>query len=335
MPDRPRHPKNILVMRYRFIGDTLLTVPFLRNLRKAYPEAAIDVLVAPNSGEVLRHCPYVNQLMFFDTTRKHRYESRTGQKPRTFWYYVQKLQKRKYDAAFVLKRSFSSALLAFLAGIPVRVGFDTEWRRLLLTRAIPYRRDAHESECFLDVLRAVDIPVDDNRLEAWWSRKETEKMEEMWKRVEKTPLHVLIHKTASNPEKEWPEEIFTGISRWLIKEHGATLHCMGAASDVGSYESIAAALPSGDRTHFYNWCGQTSLTESLALLGRMTFVIGVDSGTLHMASAVGVPSVGLFSPEKVQKWAPLGDNNSIVTEKSLEKVRAACQRFLNISAGKA
>ena len=66
--------KKILVIRYRFIGDTLLTVPFLRNLRYAYPEAQIDMLVAPVSGDIIKECPYVDNFIYFDTTRKHRYE---------------------------------------------------------------------------------------------------------------------------------------------------------------------------------------------------------------------------------------------------------------------
>lgn len=62
--------KKILVVRYRFIGDTLLTVPFLRNLRKAEPDAQIDVLVSPVSGDVLKDCPYINNLIYFDNAKK-------------------------------------------------------------------------------------------------------------------------------------------------------------------------------------------------------------------------------------------------------------------------
>ena len=68
--------KKILVVRYRFIGDTLLTVPFLRNLRKAEPDAQIDVLVSPGSGDVLKECPYITNLIYFDNSKKHRYEKK-------------------------------------------------------------------------------------------------------------------------------------------------------------------------------------------------------------------------------------------------------------------
>ena len=78
--------KRILVMRYRFIGDTLLMIPFLQNLRQSYPEAVIDVLVAPNSGELLEECPFIDNLIYFDTTRKHAYENKDlDSKPKRFW----------------------------------------------------------------------------------------------------------------------------------------------------------------------------------------------------------------------------------------------------------
>src|ERR1700733_13544472 len=98
--------KRILVIRYRFIGDTILTVPFLRNLRRHYPQAKIDVLVGPQSGEVLQGCPYVDNLIEFDTTRFHKYDQGKGKK-KSYWHYVKALQQNHYDTVFVLKRSLS------------------------------------------------------------------------------------------------------------------------------------------------------------------------------------------------------------------------------------
>ncbi len=166
----------ILVMRYRFIGDTILTVPFLRNLRKAYPDAQIDLLVAPVSGEIIDKCPYVNNFIYFDTTKKHRYENKEGSEKKDFKSYVKLLKEEKYDKAYVLKRSLSSAFLAIAAGIKERVGFNTEMRSFLLTKSVPYVENKHEIDCFLDVLRADGIEVQDNYLENWVQETETEKV---------------------------------------------------------------------------------------------------------------------------------------------------------------
>jgi heptosyltransferase-2 len=123
----------ILVIRYRFIGDTILTVPFLRNLRKAYPHARIDVLVGPTSGQVLDGCPYIDSTIEYDTTRFHKYDRGDGGK-RSFWSYFFELRKHKYDLVFVLKRSLSSAVLAFGTGARHRVGYASHGRQLRLSR---------------------------------------------------------------------------------------------------------------------------------------------------------------------------------------------------------
>jgi len=300
-------------MRYRFIGDTLLTVPFLRNLRAAYPDAQIDMLVAPNSGEVLRDCPYIDELLMFDTTRKHRYENPDGQAQRkSFWHYVQFLRSRKYDTAFVLKRSFSSAGLAFLAGIPERIGFDTEARGWMLTRRVPYTKGVHEIDSFLNILKAVDVPVYDHHLESWWQPAEAEiadrllraSAREIEQETGARAQHVVLHLTSSNTAKQWPLHHAQQLAEWLLQEPNRLIHCLGAPSDAALYKELRKSLPLGQQQRLHIHCGQLNLLESMAFLHHMSLVVGVDSGTLHMAAAADVPVVALFGPMDEQKWAP-------------------------------
>lgn len=310
---KPR--RKILVIRYRFIGDTLLTVPFLRNLRAAYPDAQIDMLVAPNSGEVLRDCPYLDELLWFDTTRKHRYENR-AERPKSFWHYVGLLRQRQYDTAFVLKRSFSSAALAFLAGIPERIGFNTEGRGLLLTRTVPYSKNDHEVESFLSLLQAAGVPVTDRQLESWWSHQETEKADTVLAGIQaSTPgpkRHVVVHLTSSNPAKQWSNDHAKHLVEWLLTRKDCHVHCLGASADAPLYEALKSTVLSAYRKRMHIHCGEFSLLESMAFLKRMSLVVGVDSGTLHMASAVGVPVVALFGPMNALKWGP--PNSRIVQQ---------------------
>ena len=330
---KPR--RRILVMRYRFIGDTLLTVPFLRNLRGAYPDAVIDVLVGPNSGELLRDCPYINELIFYDTTRKHRYEN-SEQKPRTFWAYVSELKARKYDTAFVLKRSFSSAALAFLAGIPERIGFATEGRNFLLTQSVPYSKTRPEAECFLDVLRATNIPVQDQHLESWWNEAESSRVNGL---LEGGGKQVVLHLSSSNRIKELPETQGKALAGWLLTHDGITVHALGAVSDRAQYETLKQQLPKGLRDRLHIHCGDFSLHESMAFLSKMDLVVGVDSGTLHMAAAAGAPVVALFGPTDPLKWGPAnativgaernGTAAPSMAHLDLEKVKTACQTHLN------
>jgi ADP-heptose:LPS heptosyltransferase len=129
--------KRVLVIRHRFIGDTILLEPFLRALREALPPTvAIDVLVSKGSGELLEGHPAVDELVYFESAKQ----------------VLPHLKAKQYEACFVLKRSWSSVLLALKAGIPWRIGFDTEGRGGLLTHPIPYREGIHEADAFMDAL---------------------------------------------------------------------------------------------------------------------------------------------------------------------------------------
>ncbi|MGE0199336.1 MAG: lipopolysaccharide heptosyltransferase II [Candidatus Melainabacteria bacterium] len=295
----------ILVMRYRFIGDTLLTVPFLRNLRAAYPEAQIDMLVGPGSGEVLSACPYLDERLVFDTTRKHRYENTGDHPPTSFWAYARLLKHRQYDLAFVLKRSFSSAALALLAGIPRRVGFNTEGRGLLLTDRAPYDPTQPEVESFLSVLSCVDIPVTDRHLEAWWPPADGARTAEAL--APYTGTNWLLHLSASNPGKQWPAAHAAELAQRLLNDDPQlTLHALGDARDQPVYETLRQALSPSLADRLISWCGRWTLSESLAFISQLDGAVGVDSGTLHMAAACGVPVVALFGPMDARKWAPPG-----------------------------
>lgn len=293
----------ILVIRYRFIGDTILMIPFLRNLRYAYPDAQIDVLAGPVSREILEDCPYINELLIFDTTRKHKYEN-TGHEKKSFWSYVKLLHQRKYDKVYVLKRSLSSALLAFFAGIPRRIGYNTEGRGLLLTKRTPYSKNKHEVECFLDVLRTDDIPIRDKHLENWVSWDSEKKTAEFIKDDE---LKVLVHATSGNVNKQWPLEYFAQVVQHLSNSLGARVYYTGTQADAAIYDEIHSLIPEKLNIEPVNLCGKLSIKDSTALISKMKFVIGSDSGTLHIAASVNVPVIGIYGPMNPEKWMAWGD----------------------------
>ena len=297
----------ILVIRYRFIGDTILTIPFLRNLRKACPDAQIDMLVGPVSGDVLLNCPYIDNLIIFDTTRKHKYDS-SQEKRKSFFSYVNLLRKNKYDKAYVLKRSLSSAALAFLAGIKKRIGFDTENRGFLLTKRVPYVENRHEVECFLDVLRHDNISTHDNYLENWLSPESEAKIDNIFDKlnISNNPK-ILIHATSGNESKQWPLEYFAKLVEYLSNEKNIQIFYAGTAKDSDVYEKIHSLISAKLNIKPINLCGKLSIQDSAALISKMNLAIGSDSGTLHIAASVNIPVIGIYGPMNPIKWQAWGD----------------------------
>ena len=301
----------ILVVRYRFIGDMILTIPFLRNLRNAYPDAQIDMLVSPNSGEVIENCPYVNNFIYFDTTRKHKYENGKGEK-QSFWYYVKELKKQKYDKAYILKRSLSSAMLCFLAGIKERIGFNTEGRCLLLTKRVNYDNIKHESLCFLDVLQADKKEIKDTHLENWILEENKIKIYSLFEEhnIVLSKKNVVINATATNQTKVWGINNFARIIEYLINEKDANVIFIGAPSDKEVYDNIKYEIEL--KTEPINLCGKVTIKDSLALLNEVDLLIGNDSGNLHMAASVRTPVIGLYGPMPFEKWRALGEKNILI-----------------------
>lgn len=303
-------------MRYRFIGDTVLTVPFLRNLRYAYPDAQIDLMVAPVSGEIIDKCPYVDNFIYFDTTKKHRYENKDGQQKKTFSSYVKLLREEKYDKAYVLKRSLSSAFLAFAAGIKERIGFDTECRRFLLTKAVPYVENRHEIDCFLDVLKADNIEVKDNYLENWVTQEEEQEVKEIMRSYNVEPdsgiKKVIIHATSGNRKKEWAKDKWAEVITRLSNDYGAQVVFNGTKNDSQTYEEIMSFVKEELKIPPVNFCGCFNLRKTLAFTKQCDLIAGCDSGNLHIAASVGVPVIGIYGPMNTEKWRAFSNDSVII-----------------------
>jgi len=305
----------ILVVRYRFIGDTILTVPFLRNLRRSYPYAKIDMLVSPVSGDLLESCPYIDNLIYFDTTRKHRYEHGDAKK-KSFWHYVKLLRHEKYDKAYVLKRSFSSACLCAFSGIKSRVGFNTEGRGFLLTKRVKYDKSKHEVENFLDVLKGDNVPIFDDYLELWLKQADIEEAEKIKQEYFMTGCKkVIVHATSGNPKKQWKPEYFAKVMEKIINENNVQVFHLGAKSDKAIYENIRNMINVPLKREPINLCGQLDICTSAAVIANMDLVFGNDSGTLHVAGALDVPTIVIYGPMDYHKWRVWNANTKALSTK--------------------
>lgn len=314
MKNLPQNVKKILVIRYKFIGDTILTVPFLRNLKYQYPDAEIYMLTEPVSGQFLKNCPYITKLINYDKKAEYIDEAVINPDKKDFWGFVNLLRKEKFDLAFVLKRSFSSAMLTFFAGIPCRIGFDTELRGVFLTHKVNYDPIKHEAECYLDLLRAVDIPVADNYLEAWTTETEQQKVESLLnEHPTEASKKVLINACSYNINKMWHLSNYATVITELSNNYDCQVYYLGLEADSKVYDEIKNTIKTDLKYPPISLLGKTTLLESVEFIKRMDLVISVDSGIVHMAGAVNTPVMAIFGPMEDRKWAPFSDKNTVIT----------------------
>jgi heptosyltransferase-2 len=301
-------PLRILVIRYRFIGDTVLAIPALRNLREAFPHAVIDVLGEPVSGDTLAHCPYKNDLLYYGPRLKGE-RRRTAPFPTSLFGAARFLRARRYDRCYILRRSFSSAILPLLAGIPHRVGFSTEGRNWLLQRSTPYP-DKHEVECFLDVLRADDIPIASARNENWSDPASDKKVDAQLPSAGRT--RVFICAKSVFDLKDWAPERFAEVIAWLLRDRNCEVHFCDSPANAGYYTRIVADVPEDLRRHCHDWSTRLGIREAGSLMRHMQLCFGIDTGFIHIAASFHVPVVGLYGPLEPWRWHPWDTPHTIV-----------------------
>ncbi len=301
--------KKILVMRYRFIGDTILTVPFLRNLRRAEPEAYIAWMVAPGSSDVVKNIPYVDEMIYWDPVTIHADSRGTHRTLSAKLAFIKELRRHDFDKVYVLKRSLSSALLAWLCGAPKRIGFDTEGRGFLLTSRVPYRNDQHEVENFFDVLRADGVAVQDDYLEIWTSQEEEKGAARVLADagVAGAEKFAVIHPFSAVVERGWPLENFADLAAKFV-ERGYRPVILGGQGDRERFQSVAHLFT--QKT--VSLVGKLTIRETAALLKKASLFVGNDSGIMHLAAAAGAPLVAIFGPQSPVKFGPWSKRAKVI-----------------------
>lgn len=290
--------KKILVLRYRFIGDTILTVPFLRNLRYAEPNAYIAWVVAPISSDVIKGIPYVDELLYWDPETIHADSTGKHKSLRAKIEFIKSLREKKFDKVYVLKRSLSSAIMAYLTGAKERIGFNTEGRGFLLTKRVPYKHDQHEVQNFLDVLRYDGIPIKDDHLEVWLDEKERDFAEYFFKDKGIVNKPIAFHPFAANIKRGWHIDNFIEVANYFGKKGYQTLF-FGGKRDMPYIDYIKSKVPGT-----LLCVGNTNLRETMAILSKCLLLLCNDSGIMHLAASLDIPVVAIFGPQSPTKFGP-------------------------------
>ncbi len=298
-PPAPRPPatvRRILVVKPCCLGDVLMATPAIRALATAYPDAEIDALTTRWSAPALEGNPRVTTVL--------PYPERPS--PWALLRLARRLRRRGYDLGVGLDRSpVVNALLA-LTGIPIRAGVDNLGRGVGLSHRARPEPGQHETDLFLAVLAALGIAADDAAPEYHPTRADRE-WAANWAGDRPRPIVVLHPGGAVNPgstllTKRWPPERFAALAERLVAEWGGTVVLVGAASDREAVEQVLGALP----FPAVDLAGRLSLSGLAALCEQADLYVGNDSGTTHLAAAVGTPTVAIFGPTSPRRYRPRG-----------------------------
>ena len=292
--------RSILVVGPNWLGDAVLTLPTLANLRRSFPGARITLLVRPWVSDLFRPSPFIDELI--EAPRRNQ-----------LGWAVTGLRPRRFELALLLPNSFRMAFISTLAGIPHRIGYVTDGRGPLLTVGV--RRlsgtSSHQVDFYLDLLRSL-------RWDAWerparltlppGSDAEAERLLAASGLRSDALLIGINPGAAYGTAKRWPADRFAEAADLLAHRLGTTALLFGSPTEAPLTRAIRERM----RGAAIDFGGRTTLVAFTGLLGRCRLLLTNDTGAMHVAAALGVSCVALFGPTDPVHTGPLGPGHRIL-----------------------
>jgi len=298
---------SILVRGVNWVGDTILTYPSVQGVKELFPHSRLTVLVPNHLIGLWKTFPCVDEIIPF--------QKRSG--VGSVWEDVQIsrfMRKRRFDLALIFPRSFRSAFQIYLAGIPIRIGYQDEGRSLFLTHKIRRKGEVlhlhrvHYYRRLMEPLGHLES-VPSPRLflreeERGWAQKRLEELG----LLDGRPLIGINPGAAYGLAKCWHPDRFAELGRRLSEKWKATALIFGREEERGMADKILKNLGGGG----VDFTGKTGLLQLAALLERCCLLVTNDTGTMHVASAVGTPVVAIFGSTDPVATGPWGGGHVVV-----------------------
>jgi len=299
----------ILVRATNWIGDAVMSLPALRALRVGFPDAQIVVLAKPWVAALYEGETAIDRVIALPGNPGFR-------DPGVKWRTAQALRKERFDLAVLLPNSFESAAMAFLSGAKRRVGYVRDGRGVLLTNPVPLPRPGdipkHERFYYLELLRRArlidQIPeVSEIRLDGADAARA--RGENLFKDRNMSGRIIGVSPGAAyGNAKRWIPARFADAARTLAERLNGIVAVFGSQAENALCEEVAQAA--GGR----NFAGATALREFIDMTAACAVYLTNDSGAMHIASALGVPTVTVFGPTDETATGPLGALARLVRE---------------------
>ena len=291
-------PASILLVKLWAVGESILTLPLLEQLKQHYPETKIDVLTRERNKDVYTGLPFI--------TTVHTLEEG--------WKRVWSL-RNKYDIAIDAEPYLnSSALLSFLVGKQT-IGFTHGTRSRLYTHKIHYNDNQHVVLTYLDMARPLFNPVvpknlvplstgfDDELVTARILKEE---------HVKHPIIGICTGAAESAKSRMWAKEKFVDTINYYTTKKHCHIILVGSPSERAYNEELVHSATLQNLVH--NLAGKTTLKQLFTLIKKCDVFLSNDTGPMHIAAAQGVPTLGLFCPNTPVRFGPYGTKN-----KSLHK----------------
>lgn len=304
-PADKRSVKKILIVRLDHIGDVVMTTPAFRALRIAYPAAEIHLLCSSVSSKLLTGNPYLHNIHTFNWPWPYDKKDNTFTFTHVRRYIVlfKTLYRERYSIMIELRGDIRFHLLfGLLLRIPVRVSSLRTGGSSLLTHSARYNREHHELERTVDILESIAVPVEKQRAELFLSEQDVKEASTLLREVQagSSQKYAVLCPTAAKNIKEWMPIRWSETAQYIRQRYSLSVLITGGPDDAQACSEIAQFGGEG----IFSIAGKTTLKEIAAILKGAEIVLGVDGGTLHIASAFDVPIIAIFGPTRQEEFKP-------------------------------
>jgi heptosyltransferase-2 len=299
-----------MVRATNWVGDAIMSLPAVRAIRDRFSHAELVMVARPWVAGVYAREKSIDRIIEYTALG---WRERLG--------FGLELARESFDCAILLQNAFDAAAMAWLAGIPARIGYRRDGRGWLLTHPIPVPEPGeiprHERFYYLELLRRAGLiehfpACDAIRLEGVDSIREAGRQDLALLGLAGTFIGVSPGAAYGNA-KRWLPDRFTEVAVRLARELGASVLLFGSASERGLATQVASAIQAaGAKAH--NFCGETSLAGFVEFAANCRVFLTNDSGAMHIASALGIPTVAVFGATDDTTTGPTGPLARIVRE---------------------
>lgn len=286
--------KRVVVRGTNWVGDSMMTIPALRALRRILPGAAITLAIRPGAQGIFSEVDFIDDVMVYD--RRSAF-SVFGQ--------VREWRRRQFDLAVLFQNAFEAALIPFLAGVPIRLGYATESRHAMLTHPLPlpdWRSSKHEVFYYLYLITALEqslfrtstvceaepdlsLPISESRKLA------ASELLRQYGVTEEKSVVAICPGSINSRAKRWPAEAYAALADRLIEDCRQVV-LIGSKDEA----DVTSEVTSRMRHPPVVLTGKTKLDQIVAVLALVDLVVTNDTGPAHIAAALGCPTIVIFGP---------------------------------------
>lgn len=310
--DRAEQPvtfSKILLIKFWGMGSIVLASPAIRAIRQRYPEAKLTFFTFKGNQSILDALQLTDDVVEIENGGIFRFVLAL---PAIFW----RLRQRRFDLVvdFEFFTRFS-AMASYIVCRGERIGFfeGLAQRGSLQTRRVPFEINRHVVDNFLNLAQAVDADISDRSLAYLHTPPEDDRAVEAYLREQGAgtaiPVAINVNASTLSLQRRWPLTSFVHVAEDLLDFRNVPVILLGAPAEKRYVDDAARQINSS--RPFINAAGQLTVSQLLSLFKRCRLLVSNDSGPLHFAAALQLPTVSFFGPESPVLYGPMGEKHRV------------------------